>query len=87
MPAKSKHNRRKIQSRRIFNDTTNTISGPKDLNIATVVTGSSRSESPALRTPKGTELNSSEVVNEIKWIGIVTGIVLVCLALAYLFFH
>jgi hypothetical protein len=87
MPAKSRHTRRKIQSKKALREITNTISMTDDKSVSTAVNGGQRPVGTSSRTSSKIEIESSEVVNEIKWIGIVTGIVMLCLILAYLFFR
>ncbi len=90
MPAKSRRNRRNIsQSRK-------TVAGPnitKDVPVSpelapqpekSVATATYRSAPKAAADPA---ITYPYIMNEIKWIGIVTAIVAIVLVIFYMFFH
>jgi hypothetical protein len=87
MPAKSKHSRRKISRRNpAANDLRNTAAAFADTNAAGPVYKITPPGS-GLKTSLAEDASSANVLAEIKWIGIVTGIVIVVLVISYLFFR
>jgi hypothetical protein len=88
MPAKSRHNRRKIPSRRTYTETAaNAISGKVDANTSDRPGNFSLPSNSDSKKLNYANVDSSDVANEMKWIGIVTGIVLICLAASYIIFR
>jgi hypothetical protein len=87
MSPKSKHNRRKIPARRNL-----PASDSSFMPAAMETSITNREIKPALpgsnfKAPVDSSPSYANVFNEMKWIGIVTGIVMVCLILSYIFFR
>jgi hypothetical protein len=88
MPAKSRHSRRKITSKRTYTETAaNAISGKIDANTSDRPGNFSLPSNSDSKKLNYTNVDSSDVVNEMKWIGIVAGIVLICLAVSCIIFR
>jgi hypothetical protein len=87
MPSKSKRNRRNISPNRniVANADTNSTSVPaspvgQDMNLNTVYNTSPKSSPAAVPA-------NINFARDIKWISLVTVILIICLVIAYIFFH
>jgi hypothetical protein len=88
MPAKSRRNRRNISQgqKTVLNQSVSSpVAVPRIETARTEKTPSSYN--PPARATASTEVTYPYVLNEIKWIGVVTVIIAVILVILYIFFH
>jgi len=84
MPAKSRRDRRNFSRNRQINMPLNTVTAKVESNTTNVLKKSAASYNQR-PVPDAAE-NTRLLLNEIKWIGLVTGVIIVLIIISYLVF-